>query len=1181
MRNDFRTLSTAVVLVASLNAQAGVDYTREVRPILSQHCFKCHGPDDNARKAGLRLDLKETATVKLPSDDFAIVPRAPDKSELVRRINADDAGEVMPPPSTKNPLTAKEKETLRRWIAEGAEYQLHWSFVPPKSVPPPKVKHTEWLRTPIDAFVLAKLEAAGLSPSPEADRYTLARRVSLDLIGLPPTPAELEAFVNDPTPDAYERYVDRLLASPRYGERWARRWLDLARYADTNGYEKDRTRSIWPYRDWVVNALNADKPYDQFSIEQLAGDMLPNAGLSERVATGFHRNTMLNEEGGIDPLEFRFHAMTDRVAVSANTWLGLTFQCAQCHTHKFDPIPHRDYYALMAFMDNTEEPLMDVPTPEQERKRKEIEKEIERRYSDEEMIEAYTIDKGIEWRAATINSFRSTSGVGLELNSDKSVRLIPATKRPERDDYIFSVQTDGPVDSIRLEALSDPQLPSRGPGLTPHGNFVLTEFSAFAAGKPIALTALGADVTQHEFSAAATLDKNPRTGWAVDVGERRNADHYIDYALSTPISSPTPLTVRLEQRYGGGHTIGKFRVLLGKRRNTAPLTFEQRKKIVSDRFETWLKDQRKKAVRWWGPRLVKEDATTATLLTIPSAPPFSPRIQSVGDVSKSDTYTLQFESPNDRPITALRLDAFTDDRLPGHGPGRVYYEGTPGDFFLSEFTVFADGKPIKIKSARSDYSSGNDTPMAALDGDPQTGWSVAGATGKCHWAVFTFEKPLVASKLEVKMLFERYYAAPLGDFRILATSNPNPTASDLDPDIGLMLSAAEPPQGRILEVLFACYLSEAPELAAFRAQIEQMRSRIPAPATTLVMQERKLAPPRVTHRRHRGEYLQSKEPVAAATPSALPKPHEAPKDRLSFARWLVSAENPLCDRVAVNRQWAAFFGRGLVRTQEDFGSQGEAPTHPALLDWLAVEFRHSGLSMKHLHRLIVTSAVYRQSTRVSPELLARDSDNALLERFPSVRLEGELVRDSVLAAAGLLSQKMLGPPVFPPQPPGVTTEGAYRPLDWRESQGEDRYRRGLYTFARRTTPYAFFATFDAPSGEACVVRREASNTPLQALSTLNDRTIVEASQALGRWAARQPYPPATILNLIVLRCLGRPATSDETDRLQAFFEKQKRRLTSGALDPKRLAGANGDATAAAWTAVVRTVFNLHEAVVKP
>jgi hypothetical protein len=1166
----WRSLRFAVALTLFAfrsSASADVDYTRDVRPILSQHCFKCHGPDDAARKAKLRLDLANP------------IVAIKDDNELLRRIHAEDESEIMPPPSTKNPLSAKQKEILRQWIAEGAQYKTHWSFLPPKPVSPPAIKNREWVRTPIDAFILSKLEAAGLSPSPEADRHTLARRVSLDLVGLPPTPAELDAFINDQSPDAYERFVDRLLASPRYGERWARRWLDLARYADTNGYEKDRVRSIWPYRDWVIAALNADKPYDQFSIEQLAGDMLPKAGMAERVATGFHRNTMINEEGGVDPLEFRYHAVADRVGVTANVWLGLTFQCAQCHTHKFDPITHRDYFGMFAYFDQAEEPVMDVPTKEQTRKRKEIEDEIQRRT--DKLIDSFVIDEGVTWREAKPVTFRSTSGVGVTFLPDGSLLLKPNGKPAVGDDYLITVLGDKEsVDAIRLETLVDDSLPSRGPGLTPHGNFVVTEVSATSNRKAINLLAPTADVTQREFSPAATLDKNNKTGWAVHVGDKLNSNHHLDFQLQQPLPAGSPISVRIEQRYGGGHVIGRFRVMLGKKRAAGPMTAEQRRKLIDEGFQGWLAKESKRAAFWGILDARKASASTPHLITQRDG-----SILSEGDVAKSDTYSLQFNVESfvklqKNPITGLRLEALTDKRLPGNGPGRVYYEGPIGDFFLSEFTVSADGKPVKIKSATADYSSGKDTPMRSLDGDQQTGWSISGAQGKDHRAVFVFEQPVMAKTLDVVMLFERYYAAPLGRFRISATTAPNPTASSHDWLNEVMLASEA---WRDEKELFKQYLSQAPETATARAEIDKLRASIPKPATTLVMQPRDLAPPRVTNRRHRGEYLQPREAVTAATPSALQKPKSSPTDRLSFAKWLVGNENPLGDRVAVNRQWSAFFGRGLVRTAEDFGSQGETPSHPELLDWLAIEFRRNGMSMKRLHRLIVTSAVYRQSTKATAELLAKDAENVLLGRFPNVRLEAEMLRDAMLAASGLLSQKMNGPSVFPPQPPGVSSEGAYGPLAWNESKGEDRYRRGLYTFSKRTAPYAMFATFDAPSGEACVVRREVSNTPLQALTAMNDRTVMEAAQTLGRSVAAEKEDSRTTALKLFVRVLSRLPTEQETVKLVSFFEIQKKRFEKGELDAKKLSGGEkmNSPTIAAWTAVARAVLNLHEAVVKP
>ncbi|MBM3457031.1 MAG: DUF1549 domain-containing protein, partial [Armatimonadetes bacterium] len=871
-------LAAAALAAPDGSRRAGPDFNREVRPILTRHCFKCHGPDDKQRQAGLRLDLRAGAIAVSRSRRRAVVPGRPTASELLRRTNghAGSPG-VMPPAAVQNPLTGTQKEILRRWVAAGARYDTHWSFVPPRVVPLPRVRKQGWVRNPVDAFVLARLEQEGLAPSPEAERATLVRRVYLDLIGLPPTPAEADLFLQDTSPDAYERLVDRLLASRHYGERWARRWLDLARYADTNGYEKDRPRSVWPYRDWVIQALNADMPFHQFTIEQLAGDMLPGATLAQRIATGFHRNTMLNEEGGIDPLEFRFHAMTDRVAVTGATWLGLTLGCAQCHTHKYDPIPQQEYYRFFAFLNNADEPELDVPQSDV----------VARRAETEARIAALT--------AALPEKF-------------------PAA-----------------------------------PGLSPQQN-------------------------------------------------------------------------------------------LARRRRE------------------WMREQAEKTSRWF---LLKPEGARANLplLTVDA----EGTVWSSGDQSKRDVYdiTIRVNQPG---VTALRLEALADDRLPKHGPGRVYYEGPHGDFFLSEITLTSGGRKWPVARATHSFAAGPGAP-AALDGNPQTGWSVNGGQGKAHHAVFRLGEPLpVNQPVTVQLLFERYYACGMGKFRIWATTDPTPgDAGPLSPALqaALLKPEAERTQGEQQDLATA-FLEQAPELKEARDAIQKLRGEVPALPTALVLEERPPENPRATYVHRRGEFLQPGEVVTPGLLSSLtPASAGAPRDRLAFARWLASDRNPLIGRVTVNRHWAALFGRGLVRTTEDFGFQGELPSHPELLDWLAAMFtRESGLnwSVKALHRLLVTSATYRQTSRTTPVLAGKDPQNRLLARGPRVRLEAELIRDAALKISGLLSPRVGGPSVFPPQPAGVTAEGTYGPLQWKVSEGEDRYRRGLYTFAKRTAPYAMFLT---------------------------------------------------------------------------------------------------------------------------
>ena len=1048
-----RYLPLLTLATTALAAQT-IDYQRDVRPILSDRCFKCHGPDEGGRKGGLRLDVREDALKPAKSGERAIVPGKPDASELVARLFKADEGDLMPPPETKKPLTEAQKKVLKQWVAEGADYQPHWAYLKPVT---PKVPSAQWtvrsaeadqkehvaVRTnPIDAFIAQELQKAGLHPSPQADAATLARRVALDLTGLPPPPALLEAFVKEPTDAAYERLVDTLLASQSYGERWARRWLDLARYADTNGYEKDRERSIWPYRDWVISALNADMPFDQFTIEQLAGDMLYEARMKVEggrwkndpawfgevyssafipqpssaliIATGFHRNTMLNEEGGIDPLEFRFHAMTDRVSTTGTTWLGLTLQCCQCHTHKYDPITHTEYYGLMAFLNNADEPDYDLPNP------------------------------------------------------------------------------------------------------------------AVAEQHQAALT-----------KAAAMIA-------------------------------------------------------------TLPDQFEGGRPAAEQAFAQWLSQQQAVAAAW-APLKPASMKTNLPLLT--ALPDHS--ILTSGDSAKSDIFELTFHLEQ-AGVKALRLEALPHESLPAHGPGFCYYEGPKGDFFMGEFQVQANGSPVKVVSATQSYSKNNfgkneATAMQATDGDPQTGWSCAARYGERHEAVFVFDPPLPAGELKVTMMFGRHYACPLGRFRLSASVDSKLTAQDLPEEIATLLAVSPSNLSDVQrQQLFTHFLLQAPSLSQQAGRINRLHK--PAdPITTLVMRERPASHPRATFRHHRGEYTQPKEEVKPVTLSVLhPFPHDQPRDRLTFARWLVSPENPLTPRVVMNRQWAAFFGRGIVKTIEDFGYQGELPTHPELLDWLATEFIRQKWSLKAMHKLIVMSATYRQSSAIDDSRFTIDDlkkpkaspssqivnhksriiNPALFASFPRTRLDAEIIRDSILHASGLLTEKVGGPSVYPPQPDSVT-EAAYGKFQWKPSTGPDRYRRSLYTFMKRTAPFAMFTTFDAPTGEQCLASRETSNSPMQALTGMNDIIITEAAQALGKLLVTSASSDAARIDLLFQRTLSRQASRDEHALMLRFVNAQRDRLKAKQLDAAAIAGSK-DATldAAAWTLAARTVFNLDEFVTK-
>ncbi len=1174
----------------------GPDFNRQIRPILSAHCFKCHGPDEQTREAGLRLDTRDGALTELESGARAIVPGKPIASALVERIDSDDQNLLMPPPTANKPLGDEQKQLLRDWIAAGAPYAEHWAFVPPVQALPPKARAADWPRGAIDSFLLAQQEAVGLAPAPPADRYALVRRVYLDLIGLPPSPEEAEAFARDDSPEAYERLVDRLLASPHYGERWARRWLDLARYADTNGYEKDRVRSMWPYRDWVIDALNADLPFDQFTIQQLAGDMLPEATLAQWIATGFHRNTMINEEGGIDPLEFRYYAMIDRVNTTGTVWMGLTLGCANCHTHKYDPVTQQDYYRFLALLNNADEPELEVVDAETAARRQRLEEEIAA--AEEALPKSFPVPGPYRWQTAMLVEVASAGGATPVKLDEGSVRF--EGENPAVDTYTLGFEAPANVAALRIVALTDPALPKSGPGRTPHGNFVVTDvrIEAASAGEtgdaaPVRVTNATADFSQDGQPAAHAVDDDLKTGWAIHGPEPWNVARTLtlEFDPKSGDSESRHWTVRVAQQYGNQHTVGRLRLEYGYPTNDQRPAEDRRRAHLEERFADWVAPQAARAVRWTP---VKPTQATSNLPTLEILDDHS--ILASGDQSKSDTYeiTLDAASTGLKTVTALRLECVSDPRLPKRGPGRVYYEGPFGDFFLSEIGLFAGEQKLAWSAASHSFASGPYTSALAIDGDQQSGWSINGAQGRDHAAVFLLKQPLVVpDTLRLTLLFERYYAAGLGRFRVWMTDDPRGgVAGDLPVNLEhALLKSADQWTADERSQLLARFFQAAPELASARAQIDALRGQLLEPPTTLVMRERAPQHTRPTFQHRRGEFLQ---PTDKVQPAVLPiaavhAPSQA-ATRLEMARWLVDPRHPLTGRVTVNRHWAAFFGRGIVRTTEDFGYQGEPPTHPELLDWLAVELSRQDWSIKRLHRLIVTSAAYQQSSRVLPAHLEKDPQNRLLARAPRLRMDAELVRDAALGIGGLLSPRVGGPSVFPPQPASVTTEGAYGQLAWKESEGGDRYRRGLYTFAKRTAPYAMFNTFDAPSGEACVPRRESSNTPLQALTMLNDGVLVEVSRALGKQMATLEGDSHSRAERLVRSVLARPPHEAERATLVEFYRSQLTRLKAGQLSPAAVMGADEKSLAglasaalaepAAWTLTARAVLNLDEAIAK-
>ena len=1161
--------------------RSSVDFVRDIQPIFAKHCHRCHGRSKH--EGGLRLDSRVGA-LEGGDNGRMVKPGRSDQSMLIARVISDDDSVRMP--LEARPLSPKEIAALRRWIDAGAiwpeaaqrETQAeHWSFTPPERPVPPAVRDTAWVRNPIDNFVLARLEAEGLEPSPEADRYTLIRRLSLDLIGLPPTPAATDAFVNDQRHDAYEKLVDRLLDSPHYGERWARSWLDLARYADTNGYEKDRPRSIWAFRNWVIDALNADMPFDQFTIEQIAGDMLPDAGLSQRIATGFHRNTMLNQEGGIDPQEDRFKRIVDRIGTTGTTWLGLTIGCAQCHSHKYDPITQREYYKLFALLNNADEVELSVSDVQVAAKRAEVEARIAAIEAD--LANRFPVPPSVEWGFGKLVQAESSGGAEITRQPDDS--LVVSGADPDSDTYTIVVDTTAPeISAVRLEALVDRAFPNRGPGRAGDGNFVVSELQVSAASLsdpddsvPVTLQNPQADFSQVDQLVTQAVDGKTTGagGWAIRAHSNHwNVNRTATFEIRDKVgfAEGTRLTFVIHQQHGTMHTLGRFRVSFGRPVNDNRSTDERRSEHVEHQFVRWQDQAATRARRWTILRPRKVEAKTPSLTVLDDS-----SVLVGGDAAKRDVFELEFDTALAN-ITALRLEALPHPTLPGGGPGREAIDH-PGNFFLSEVDVRAGRKgeipplsrDVEIAGTAHSYASPDYLSDKSIDHDEESSWSIDGGTGRAQIGVFEFREPISGgadTTLNVVLTHFRYYPASLGRFRVSITTGPTPPRlSTLPAEIESLLLVPRPERTRQQHLaLRSYYLSTAPELAPEHARIAELRQSLPAFPTTLVMQERMPVHARTTHHHHRGEYPKQGAVVDPNVPDVLhPLPDDAPRNRLTLARWLVDQRNPLVARVVMNRHWATLFGRGIVRTTEDFGTQGAAPTHPELLDWLAAEFMQGGWSRKALHRRIVTSAVYRQSSQVSPELLRRDPQNLLLARSPRLRVDAETVRDITLCSAGLLTPRIGGPSVFPPQPEAITAS-AFGMLAWKAETGENRYRRGLYTFAKRTAPFAAFAVFDAPSGEACVVRRERSNTPLQALTLMNDTVFVEASQALARRVFGGP-PRTTNDRLTALfrLCLTRPPTARERQQMQQFLDEQLVRFRSGELNPIVVGGG----TLKRWT----------------
>lgn len=992
-------------------------FAEKVRPLLAQRCYACHGPE--VQQNGLRLDSLD-AVLKGSEMGRVVVPGKPDASRLLRRLQAQERPMM---PYGGPALSSKEIDNIREWIAAGApgpdstaalavvKPAKHWAYVKPVRPEVPHPQNAAWCRNPIDNFILAKLEAEQLKPSPEADKRTLIRRVYLDLVGLPPTPAEVDAFVQDESPDAYEKVVDRLQASPRYGERWARPWLDLARYADSNGYEKDNPRVAWEYRDWVIRALNQDMPFNEFTIEQIAGDMLPNPTNEQLVATGLHRNSMLNQEGGIDVEEYYWYSLVDRVNTTASVWLGSTLGCAQCHNHKFDPFPQKDYYRMIAFFSNGEhkrggsgdyfmaEPELALPTPQQDKKSRELRAHLMQLQaildtqtpeidSAQQAWESEMLASEKRWSVVHAEHVESVGGATLTLQADRSV--LASGKNPQADTYKIVAKTDlKNLSGVRLEVLPDSTLPKSGPGRDPDGNFFLSDFEMQIDGRPVIWKSSTADESQDGYSARGIVTKKDGilSGWAIDAGDgnvwRRQAVFVPRDEISIPPGSTLTFTLRHEMRKTS-RNIGRFRLSL----------------------------------------------------------------------------------------TSL-----------------------PDPEFI-----------VKIPAG------------------------LRGALGKS----------------------------------------------------GVERTAEEK------EKWSASYRFIAPALESTRKEVAKVKKDLDdlGIATAMIMRERPGFARPSAYIRERGTFTSPGELVYADVPAALGQlPRDAMPNRLGLAQWLVSEDNPLTARVTVNHFWETIFGRGIVETSEDFGTQGDPPSHPELLDWLATEFVRDGWSMKKIQKLMVLSATYRQNSHVSEELQARDPYNRLYARGPRFRMEAEMVHDVALAESGLLSSKMFGPAVYPYQPEGVW-DIPYSGDKWIQSKGEDQYRRSVYTFIRRSAPYPSLVTFDAPSREFCTVRRVRTNTPLQALTGLNDPYFFSAARALARRLAAEGGPTlAERIRYGYQLVVARKARETELAKVSDFYGKQLAAYEADEVSAYKTLGAKpGDVTnapeMAALTMVANVLLNMDEAVTK-
>ncbi len=1036
---------------AVTSAADKLEYNRDVRPILTENCFACHGPDSASRKADLRLDKREIAI-----EHDAIVPGKPSQSSVVSRIFEEDADTVMPPPATKKKLTAAQKETLKRWVAEGAEYQPHWSLIAPTRPALPPVKNTEWVKTPIDAFILAKLEASGLTPAPEADRRVIARRLSLDLTGLPPEPALVEAFVSDKSANAYEAYVDRLLEMDAWGEHRGRYWLDVARYADTHGIHFDNYREIWAYRDWVITALNKNMPFDQFIVEQLAGDLLPNPTLEQKIATGFCRCNITTNEGGIIDEEYKVLYARDRTETFGQIFLGMTAGCAVCHDHKFDPISTKDFYSLTAFFDNTTQAVRDgniKDTPP--------------------ILVVPTMADRPRWDA-----------LQAEIATTKA--RLDARKLAAQGEF------DAWLASIKTEDLKT-YVPQEGLALRAS----LTE----GEGKSITVIAGGESREINREKAISWVEGREPKEKALSL----RTDPAIELADAGDFDADQPFATSIW-------------VKLGRRNQSGAIVARMDSKSDYRGWDLWLEADKV------GTHIVNKWSDDA----------------------------LKVVSQTPLKVNEWTHVCVTYDGSKKAAGVRVYYNGKPQPTNIAADKLkgtIRTSVPFKIGQRDSDQKL---QMMTVAD-------------------LRLFARGLTSQ--------DAAQLATVGDIeKFVAKRTEERVGEEKNKALDWWLSAVD---------------GKSREIDAAIRTLQDEETKIKSRGTIAhVMNERKDEP--MAYILYRGEYDQRRDQVKAATPSALPEmPNDLPKSRLGLAQWLLRPEHPLMARVTVNRFWQELYGTGLVRSSGDFGVTGELPSHPELLDWLAVEFRapsngDKGWDLKKFYKLLVMSNAYRQASVTTPEKLTKDADNRLLSRGPRFRMDAEMIRDYALAASGLLNRKIGGASVKPYQPEGVWEAVAMigsNTRDYKRDAGDSLYRRSIYTFWKRAAPPASMDILNAPNRETCTVRRERTDTPLQALVTLNDVQFIEAARHLAQRVITQGGDKdEDRIDFLARRLLARPLSTAELPIVKSSLASLVEHYRANLDDAKQLIAvgeskpdANLDAASlAAWTMLANELMNLDE-----